>query len=230
MNDINDNTINSEDGDSYTFLSKDLCFIEIKTHFPDKNNSFNKNDEKDLYKTVQDMLKNMTIFEQLFESIGLEYERIRLILFYDLIRKKNYEDELKSCFKNFFTNNFKKLKYLKKIYFQIIYIDSSYFAETLKSFKDKIDNLEFQVSDMKSQYDAIQSDNKDIKEKYDVIKGQYEGIKREYDTIKWVNKNIKMKYDEIRAEKQKNDEILKVIYDTLDTESKNKIDEILKKK
>ena len=83
---------------------------------------------------------------------------------------------------------------------------------------------------MKSQYDAIQSDNKDIKEKYDVIKGQYEGIKREYDTIKWVNKNIKMKYDEIRAEKQKNDEILKVIYDTLDTESKNKIDEILKKK
>ena len=230
VNDINDNTINSEDGDSYTFLSKDLCFIEIKTHFPDKNNSFNKNDEKDLYKTVQDMLKNMTIFEQLFESIGLEYERIRLILFYDLIRKKNYEDELKSCFKNFFTNNFKKLKYLKKIYFQIIYIDSSYFAETLKSFQDKIDNLEFQVSDMKSQYDAIQSDNKDIKEKYDVIKGQYEGIKREYDTIKLVNKNIKMKYDEIRAEKQKNDEILKVIYDTLDTESKNKIDEILKKK
>lgn len=38
-----------------------------------------------------------------------------------------------------------------------------------------------------------------------------------------------MKYDEIRAEKQKNDEILKVIYDTLDTESKNKIDKILKK-
>ena len=42
MNDTNDNTINSEDGDSYTFLSKDLCFIEIKTHFPDKNNHLTK--------------------------------------------------------------------------------------------------------------------------------------------------------------------------------------------
>ena len=244
---LEDTGISSEDG--YTFLEKDLCLIEIKTHFPNETYVFNNN-EKDLYSTVKDMLKKMMIFEQLFQSIGLEYGRIRLILFYDLIRKKNYEYTLQEYFENF-KETFKNLKYLHKVYFQIIYIDSSYFAETLKSFQDKIDFLEFEVKETNDKYDAIKReneaiklDNKDIKEKYDAIKSQnetiksdnkdikekYDAIKRENDAMKLDNKDIKEKYDIVKAELQKNDEIFKIIYKTLGDEPKKQIDEILQKK
>ena len=60
--------------------------IEVKTHFPEKN-PYHQN-EKNFSQNIYDMLENMMIFVQLFQDLKLEFNRIRLILFYDLMRKK----------------------------------------------------------------------------------------------------------------------------------------------
>ena len=134
------NNINNDDG--FRFNKNDMCLIEIKTNLPFNskiNNSYNAN-EKDFEQVINDMLYKMVTFEQLFKDIDLNYERIRLILFYDLVKKYNYESELNGILKSFRIKN-KYLDYMDKVFFRIIYIDSNFFAESLKTFGDKIDNL-----------------------------------------------------------------------------------------
>ena len=94
------------------------------------------------------LIRNKNKFEQLFRSLGVEYKRIRLILFYDLNKKKNYEEEIKRALTKFVKNN-KELEYLNKTYFQVIYMDASYFVESLLTNADKIKNLEGQIIDLK---------------------------------------------------------------------------------
>ena len=64
------------------FLKNDLCLLEIKTRFPERvgNDSFDN--------IIWKMLNKMIIFEQLFRYLGVKYDRISLILFYDLVQKK----------------------------------------------------------------------------------------------------------------------------------------------
>ena len=60
-----------------SFEKNDLCLLEIKTKFPEKNqNSLN---EPTFPKLLKIMLHKMIIFEQLFTSLGVKYNRIRLI-------------------------------------------------------------------------------------------------------------------------------------------------------
>ena len=118
-----------------TFLKNDLCLLEIKTRFPERvgNDSFDN--------IIWKMLNKMIIFEQLFTYLGVKYDRIRLILFYDLIQKKNYHNIIRNIL-NEFGKEYWDLNYLSKIYIQVIYINSSYFVESLKTNSDKIKNLE----------------------------------------------------------------------------------------
>ena len=90
----------------------------------------------------------MIIYEKLFQELQFKYNRIRVILFYDVVKKCNYEKTLERALKNFSGKN-NNLNYLDKIYLQIIYMDSSYFAESLKSFEDKIDNMEYRINELK---------------------------------------------------------------------------------
>ena len=52
--------------------------------------------EKLFMKYQRKMLEKMIIFEQLFTSLKIEYDRIRLILFYDLVLKINYTADIKN--------------------------------------------------------------------------------------------------------------------------------------
>ena len=132
------------------FEENDLCLLEIKTKFPDKDKDI-KNPHSDTFpNTLEKMLDKLLVFEQLFRSLGVEYKRIRLILFYDLTKKKNYEEEIKRALTKF-VNNHKELEYLNKTYFQVIYMDASYFVESLLTNADKIKNLEGQIIDLKGQ-------------------------------------------------------------------------------
>ena len=130
------------------FEENDLCLLEIKTKFPDKDKDI-KNPHSDTFpNTLEKMLDKLLVFEQLFRSLGVEYKRIRLILFYDLTKKKNYEEEIKRALTKFVKNN-KELEYLNKTYFQVIYMNASYFVESLLTNSDKIKNLEGQIIDLK---------------------------------------------------------------------------------
>lgn len=147
------------------FKKNDLCLLEIKTNFPDEENtgkSFEDNLEK--------MLKKMFIFEQLFRELRVNYERIRLILFYDLVKKINYDDAIKKALTKFAEEN-AYLDYLDKICFQVIYINSSYFVESLISNTEKINIFEKELKSLREEltnrdekiYDLQTNNNKLLK-------------------------------------------------------------------
>lgn len=82
---------------AYEFLPNDLCLIEIKTHFPEmnKNELYDSQYEKDFTEVINDFLDKTIIFEQLFRDMNLEYKRIKLILLYDVVKKKIMKKVLK---------------------------------------------------------------------------------------------------------------------------------------
>ena len=110
--------------ESYEFLPGDLCLIEIKTHFPSNGNPkfYDNLKEKDFKQIINDFLDKMIVFEQLIKDMNLEYKRIRLIIFYDVVKKRNYEKELKNILTEYKLES-KCPNYLKQIYVQIIYIN-----------------------------------------------------------------------------------------------------------
>ena len=81
-------------------MKNGICLIETKSHFQHNKEVENPPNfsEKVFEKTVKDMLNNLIIFEQLFTDIVLQYERIRMILFYDLVKKANYEKIMEEIF------------------------------------------------------------------------------------------------------------------------------------
>ena len=153
---MNLDAINYNSG--YMFFPNDLCLIEVKTHFPvNKKGDYIANEkEKDLFEIVIEMLNKMIIYEQLFQELNLTYNRIRMILFYDVVKKEKYENVLQKALRKFRKDN--ELNYLNKVYFQIIYMESNYLAESLKSFEDKIDHLEYKYNQVSAE--LIQEKNK----------------------------------------------------------------------
>jgi len=53
-----------------------------------KNEFYDNQYEKDFTKVINDFLDKTIIFEQLFRDMNLEYKRIKLILFYNVVKKK----------------------------------------------------------------------------------------------------------------------------------------------
>ena len=183
----NINDLNNDIGNEYLFLVGDLCLIEIKAKFPKKEKDYN-DEEKDLNDTVIDMLQKMIIFEQLFKDLGINYKRIRLILFYDLIKKKNYEKYLENIFKKF-KNKYPNLDYKDKIYFQIIYMDSSYFASSLKSFQDTIDNLNKKVEILSKDNEKLKIVNQKHEKLFEILfENADEVTKKKYNDLMEKNK------------------------------------------
>ena len=171
------------DLDGKKFKQNDLCLLEIKTEFPEK---FPTDNRETFSEVLEKMLEKMIIFERLFASLDVKYDRIRLILFYDLVVKNNYTYEIKNVLTKF-AKNHNKLKYLNKIHFQVIYVNASYFvgalrtnAEEIKNLKgdlensqaeiktltQKIGNLESTISELKNSNNNLEQRLKNLEEKY----------------------------------------------------------------
>ena len=151
-----------------TFKKNDLCLLEIKTEFPEK---FNYNNRDTFPEVLEKMLEKMIIFEQLFTSLDIKYDRIRLILFYDLVSKKDYINDLKKTLAEF-AQKHNKLKYLNKICFQVIYVNPSYFvgalrtnAEEIKNLKEVNEKLTKQNNEFKEEIKILEERIKNIEEK-----------------------------------------------------------------
>ena len=119
FNDIYSEWTDYENG--ATFLEGDVCLLEIKANLPNYIDTY----EKSFRSEVNNFLLKMITFEQLFKSIGIEYKRIRLILFYDVVKKCNYQKYLSKILSYFAKKN-KDIDYMDKIYFQVIYMDAGY--------------------------------------------------------------------------------------------------------
>ena len=173
--------IDKEDYDIHgkSFLKNDLCLLEIRTKFPDID------DKKNFTDALWKMLNKMIIFEQLFTYLGVKYDRIRLIIFYDLIQIKNYIKIIKNTLKKF-GKKYWALNYLDKIYMQAIYINSSYFFESLKTTSDKIKNLEETLKILKEKEDLNKNLNQIIirqNEKIKQLSLEINKVKKEMNAI-----------------------------------------------
>jgi len=174
------------------------------------------------------MLDKLLVFEQLFRSLGVEYKRIRLILFYDLTKKKNYEEEIKRALTKF-VNNHKELEYLNKTYFQVIYMDYSYFANSLKKFEDEIDILKYNINDVNQKYEKAHEKYEETKEKYEETKVKYEETKvkyeetkEKYEETKEKLEDITQKFDGVNENLRKLEEILGLLYENMDEKRRRK--------
>ena len=219
---------------AFEFLEGDVCLLEIKTSMP--KYEAKKENEKNFEKTITEFLDKMVTFEQLFKSIGIDYKRIRLILFYDVVKKCNYENLLSQILSKFKEDE-KNINYIDKIYFQVIYMDSSYFANSLKKFEDEIDILKYNINDVNQKYEKAHEKYEETKEKYEETKVKYEETKvkyeetkEKYEETKEKLEDITQKFDGVNENLRKLEEILGLLYENMDEKTKKLYMEIKNKK
>ena len=200
----------------------ELCIIEIKNQFPPSDTHVEQSDPKEkqpttFYQMVKAMIKKAKIFKQLYDLKNEKIENIRLILFYDVIQKEKYYEDLKKAFKDSFKEN-DESQFLYE--FQCIYIKSSYLAAGL-----------FNMSD---QYSFYSYKNKTVDNTINILKYENERLKEETSNL---NKKIldlseevlKLKVELTEKDKKKLEEnsmLIKIINDKSEETQKLK-DEFL---
>ena len=149
-NQINDNT-------TVEIKKNTLTLLEIKNQFPpyeeSKESKENEKKPSNFYHITKGLIRKTKIFKQIYEqkySIG--NINIKLILFYDVIQKQNYYDELKRAVYDSFKKNDKELFNFE---FQCIYIKASYLTGGLININDTVDNLKSELSLLNKKYDAL---------------------------------------------------------------------------
>ena len=183
---------------SFNFLEGDVCLLEIKTNLPSYKQSINDYSyEKTFSKIIDEFLNKMIIFEQLFKNIGINYKRIRLILFYDAVKKCNYQKYLNEILSEFAKNK-SHLDYMNKIYFQVIYMDFNYFAYSLTKFEDEIAILKFNLNDIKRRYEEIGEKYNDMNKKYEEIGEKYNDMNKKYEETKEKYNDMNKKIEETK--------------------------------
>ena len=130
------------------FDEKTLILLEVKNRFPD-----------DLAKEINILLGKTISFHQLYEERFKNIKNIRVMFFYDAIPKYNYDEELLKIINHFFQD---KSEIREKIQFQFIFITSSYLAFNFKNLKDRIDELEKEISFLKEKNSNLEKNVKEL--------------------------------------------------------------------
>ena len=133
----------------------ELCIIEIKNQFPPSSIETDSKDKQPtaFYQMIKEMINKAKIIKEFYDFKNEKVESIRLILFYDVIHKENYYDDLSRAFSESFNEN-DELQFLFQ--FQCIYIKSSYLAACLFNMNDKYKMLKLQI-------DKVTDENKRLK-------------------------------------------------------------------
>ena len=133
----------------------ELCIIEIKNQFPPSSIETDSKDKQPttFYQMIKEMINKAKIIKEFYDFKNEKVESIKLILFYDVIHKENYYDDLSRAFSESFKEN-DELQFLFQ--FQCIYIKSSYLAACLFNMNDKYKMLKLQI-------DKVTDENKRLK-------------------------------------------------------------------
>ena len=122
-----------------------LALIEIKNQFPPYEESNKKDMPINFYHMVKGLIKKAKIFKQIYEQSNKNIKNIKLILFYDVIQKENYYDELKRAVYDSFKKDDEELFDFE---FQCVYIKASYLTGGLMNLNDNVDELKAKVNDL----------------------------------------------------------------------------------
>lgn len=155
--DVNDMIIDYNN----SFVEGDLCLLEIKNSFPPAY--YSKNGPKPFNDIIDNMFNRAYIYIQLFNHLNVSYKRIRLMLLYEAVRKKGFWDVIDQKLNEFLSNH--TIEYGKKINFQVIYLNSSYFGVLAKTSEDKIEYLENKVAILEKKVKEISNEIAELKKK-----------------------------------------------------------------
>lgn len=118
-----------------------------------RNESENENKTQNFENIVKNLIRKAKIFKQIFEIEKRNIENIKILLFYDVIHKENYYDELKKAvYDSFIKNDDNELFNFE---FQCVYIKSSYLTRGLINTNDKLENLNDKYKRINSQLEDV---------------------------------------------------------------------------
>ena len=126
-----------------SFTKKTLLLFEVKNRFPENDN---------LVAEVQKSLSKSMTFYHLYEERFQDIQKMRIMLFYNVKPKKNYDNILIDTVEKYFVENAIK----NKIQFQFIFISSSYLAYNFKTFKDEFKNIKDELRNLKSKHQELE--------------------------------------------------------------------------
>ena len=134
-----------------------LCVIEIKNQFtPNEIYVENKkihNQEKSFYSMLKGLFKSALVFKTIYEQKKYEFNKIKLILFYDAIHKYNYENDLQKVMNEVIDIN--DVQLISKIQFQCIYVKSSYLLGSVYSMTNDLEKLKKELENTKKELEKL---------------------------------------------------------------------------
>ena len=138
------------------FKEKSLVLLEVKNRLPETSYDSSEKEiiEKELKSELINLCDKVVAFYELYNEIFKDITKIRVILFYDLIPKNNYDEILSYVFKQYFVKG-RLINIKNKIQLQCTFIISSYFAYTIKNFIDKTNLLELKINENKSKIESL---------------------------------------------------------------------------
>lgn len=130
-----------------------MALIEIKNQFPPyEEGNENENKPQNFYNMVKNLIRKVKIFKQIFEIGKRNIENIKILLFYDVIQKENYYDDLKEAVYDSFMKNDDELFDFE---FQCVYIKASYLTGGLINTNDRLENLNDKLENVNRKLNAL---------------------------------------------------------------------------
>lgn len=158
--------------DEIIFDKNSLNLLEIKSRFP----SNDPNDKRYLKAEVGYLLEKVIIFHDLYKERFGSFDKVKVIFFYDSVRKEGYDEILLSKIGESINSN----KFLAdKFEFQIIFIATSFLAFGIKSLSDKVDRLETLIIQNNIRVEKLSKENQELRDEIDLLKKELSQLKHE---------------------------------------------------
>ena len=167
--------------DEIIFDKNSLNLFEIKSRF--SNND--PNDKRYLKAEVGSLLEKVIIFHDLYKERFGSFDKVKVIFFYDSVRKEGYDDILLSKIEEFINSN----KFLAdKFEFQIIFIGTFFLDFGFKSLSDRleifiiqnnitinglniiINGLNITINDLNRRVEKLSKENQELRDEIDLLK------------------------------------------------------------
>ena len=190
----------------------ELCIIEIKNQFPPSSIETDSKDKQPtrFYQMIKEMINKAKIIKEFYDFKNEKVESIKLILFYDVIHKENYYDDLSRAFSESFNEN-DELQFLFQ--FQCIYIKSSYLAACLFNMNDKYKMLKLQIDQVTDENKRLKMTIKESHERSLISQKQcfeeIEKLKEKINNYSKENLNLKIEFNKFEQAKFKETSNLK---------------------
>lgn len=143
----------------------------------DVKSRFTNNDPKDkryLKTEVGSLKKKVIIFHDLYKEIFGSFGKIKIIFFYDSVRKEGYDNILLSKIDEFINSN----KFLVDIFeFQIIFNATSFLDIGIMSISNRTDCMEtiitqnnIMIHDLNARVEKLSKENQVLRDEIDLLK------------------------------------------------------------